>query len=93
MQEFRLNSYKKFLELNNPIFGPELKLDFDIITYYKKIDDKIHNDWKDVPKDVKETFESIGLPEAEKKYLAGVGAQYESEVIYHNMIKELEEKT
>lgn len=92
MTEFRLKSYQKFLELKNPNFGPELKIDFDIITYYKKIGNKIHNDWKDVPTDIKNTFETIGLPDAEKKYLAGVGAQYESEVIYHNMITELEEK-
>lgn len=92
MQEFRLKSYKKFIELNNPKFGPELKIDFDIINYYKKIDNKIYDNWKDVPQEARETFCSIGLPDAEKKYLAGVGAQYESEVIYHNMIKELEDK-
>ena len=92
MTEFRLKSYKKFIELNNPKFGPELKIDFDIINYYKKIDDKIHDDWKEVPKEARETFCKIGLPDAEKKYLAGVGAQFESEVIYHNMIKELEDK-
>lgn len=92
MQEFRLKAYKKFIELNNPKFGPELKIDFDIINYYKKIDDKIHNDWDEVPKEARETFCKIGLPDAEKKYLAGVGAQFESEVIYHNMIQELEEK-
>ena len=92
MKEFRLKAYKKFIELNNPKFGPELKIDFDIINYYKKIDDKIHNNWEDVPTTARETFCKIGLPEAEKKYLAGVGAQFESEVIYHNMIKELEEK-
>ena len=56
------------------------------------MDDKIHNDWNELPTNIKETFDKIGLPEAEKKYLAGVGAQYESEAIYHNMIKELEEK-
>ena len=92
MTEFRINAYKKFAELKNPIFGPEIKLDFSIINYYKKMDDKIHNDWNDLPTNIKETFDKIGLPEAEKKYLAGVGAQYESEAIYHNMIKELEEK-
>lgn len=92
MTEFRVNAYKKFSELKNPIFGPEIKLDFSIINYYKKMDDKIHNNWDDVPQDIKDTFDKIGLPEAEKKYLAGVGAQYESEAIYHNMIKELEEK-
>ena len=92
MKEFRINSYKKFKELNNPKFGPELKIDFDIINYYKKIDDKIHDKWENVPTEARETFCKIGLPDAEKKYLAGVGAQFESEVIYHNMIKELEEK-
>ena len=92
MTEFRINAYKKFVEFKNTIFGPEIKLDFSIINYYKKIDDKIHNDWNELPTNIKETFDKIGLPEAEKKYLAGVGAQYESEAIYHNMIKELEEK-
>ena len=92
MKEFRLNAYKKFIELNNPKFGPELKIDFDIINYYKKIDDKIYNKWENVPTEARETFCKIGLPDAEKKYLAGVGAQFESEVIYHNMIQELEEK-
>lgn len=92
MKEFRLNAYKKFKELNNPKFGPELKIDFDIINYYKKIDDKVHDKWENVPTEARETFCKIGLPDAEKKYLAGVGAQFESEVIYHNMIKELEDK-
>lgn len=92
MTEFRIKSYQKFLELSNPTFGPELKIDFSIINYYKKMTDKIHADWKDVPKDIKNTFDKIGLIEAEKKYLSGVGAQFESEVVYHHMIKELEEK-
>ena len=91
MRDFRLNSYEKFIQLNNPNFGPNLDIDFDNITYYKKIDE-VKNNWDDVPKDIKETFDKIGLPEAEQKYLAGVGAQYESEVIYHNMIDELNEK-
>ena len=92
MKEFRLNAYKKFKELNNPKFGPELKIDFDIINYYKKIDDKIYDKWENVPTEARETFCKIGLPDTEKKYLAGVGAQFESEVIYHNMIQELEDK-
>ena len=92
MTEFRVNSYKKFIELPNPIFGPELKIDFSIINYYKKMTDKVHNTWEDVPNDIKDTFDKIGLPEAEQKYLAGVGAQFESEVIYHHMLKELEDK-
>lgn len=92
MTEFRVKSFKKFLERPNPSFGPELKIDFSIINYYKRIDDKIHSNWNDVPKNIKNTFDKIGLPEAEQKYLAGVGAQFESEVIYHNMLKELEDK-
>ena len=92
MKNFRLKSLEKFLSLRNPVFGPELKIDFSKITYYKKVADGIVNNWDDVPIDIKNTFDKIGLPEAEKKYLAGVGAQYESEVIYHSMLKELEDK-
>ena len=92
MQEFRINSFKTFEKLSNPTFGPELKIDFDLINYYKKLDDKIHDNWNDVPIDIKNTFDKIGLPEAEKKYLSGVHAQYESEGIYSNMLKELEDK-
>ncbi|MDD4608043.1 MAG: Fe-S cluster assembly protein SufB [Bacilli bacterium] len=92
MHDFRLKSFEKFLEFSNPDFGPELKIDFSTINYYKKVSDRVHNDWNDIPIDIKNTFDKIGLPDAEQKYLAGVGAQYESEVIYHNMIKELEEK-
>ena len=92
MRDFRVNSYYKFDSLANPIFGPMLDIDFDDITYYKKVTDKVERSWDDVPKNVKDTFEKLGIPDAEKKYLAGVGAQYESEVVYHNMIKELEDK-
>ena len=92
MLDFRLKAFEKFEELDNPIFGPELNIDFDEITFYKKVSDNIANDWNDVDKDIKSVFDKIGLPEAESKYLCGVGAQFESEVIYHNMIKELEDK-
>ena len=92
MRDFRVNSYLKFEEMANPIFGPLLDIDFDDITYYKKVTEKVEKSWDDVPKDVKDTFDKLGIPEAEKKYLAGVGAQYESEVVYHNMIKELVDK-
>ena len=92
MTEFRVNAYNTFVNTPNPIFGPELNIDFSIINYYKKITDKVHNSWEDVPTSVKDTFDKIGLPEAEQKYLAGVGAQFESEVIYHHMLKELEDK-
>ncbi len=92
MTDFRVKSYQKFKELRNPNFGPEIHLNFDLITYYKRISDKIENDWSKVDKEAKETFEHVGLIDSEKKYLDGVGAQFESEVVYHNMIKELEEK-
>lgn len=92
MKEFRLNSYHKFEEIPEPSFGPILDIDFDNITYYRKVTDKVEKSWDDVPKDVRDTFDKLGIPEAEKKYLAGIGAQYESEVVYHNMIEKLEEK-
>lgn len=92
MREFRIESYNKFMELPQPTFGPELKIDFDNITYYRKVSDKVEDSWDKVPEDIKDTFDKLGIPEAEKKYLAGIGAQYESEVVYHNMIKKLEEK-
>ena len=91
MKNFRINSYKKFIELNNPNFGPKLDIDFDIINYYKKISD-LKNDWNEVDKNIKDTFDKIGLIEAECKYLDGVGAQFDSEVVYHNMLEYLEEK-
>ena len=92
MLDFRIKSFNKFEELSNPIFGPELRIDFDSINYFKRVSDTIANNWDDVDKDIKETFDKIGLPEAEKKYLDGTHAQYESEVIYSNMIKEVVDK-
>ena len=92
MTDFRLKALDTFLEKGNPTFGPELDIDFDSINYYKRVDDKVHDNWNDVNSDIRDTFDKIGLPDAEKKYLGGVGAQYESEVIYHNMIQELVDK-
>lgn len=92
MTDFRLASFKMFEKLSNPSFGPDIDINFDIIDYYKKVTDKVHSKWTEIPKDIKDVFDKIGLLEAEKKYLAGTHAQYESEVIYGNMIKELEEK-
>jgi len=92
MTDFRLNSYNKFEELKNPSFGPSFNIDFDLITYYKNIVDSVKNNWKQVNKQVKNTFDEIGLIDAEKKYLDGVGAQFDSVTVYHNMIKELEDK-
>ena len=91
MRDFRVNSYNTFSELSNPSFGPELNVDFDDITYYKKVGDNVRS-WEDVPKDIKDTFDKLGIIEAEQKYLAGIGAQVESEAIYHNMLEELIEK-
>lgn len=92
MRDFRVNSYFKFEEIPDPTFGPNLNIDFDDITYYKKIGEKVEQNWDNVPKDARETFCSLGLMDAEKKYLGGIGAQYESEVVYHNMLQELVDK-
>lgn len=92
MTEFRLKSYHKFIELENPNFGPKLDIDFDSINFYKRVADEVKDNWNEVDKEVKDTFDKIGLIESEKKYLDGVGAQFESEVVYHNMIQELMDK-
>ena len=92
MRNFRINSYLKFEEIPNPNFGPVIDIDFDDITYYKKVGDKVEDNWDNVDKDARETFCSLGLMDAEEKYLGGIGAQYESEVVYHNMLEELVEK-
>jgi len=92
MREFRLKSYEEFVKTPNPNFGPELKIDFDKINYYKKVSDKVEDNWENVSCPIRNTFEDVGLIDAEKKYLDGIGAQFESEVVYHNMIEELKEK-
>lgn len=92
MKDYRLASYQSFVNAPLPSFGPEIKINFDEITYYRSIGDKIHNNWDEVDRDVRETFEHIGLQDAEHKYLGGIGVQYESETIYHNMLSYLEEK-
>ena len=92
MTDFRLKAFEIFQQCSNPIFGPELKLDFNQINYFKRISDKVSDNWATVPKDAKETFEKLGVIDAEKKYLDGIGAQYESEVVYHHMLEELVEK-
>ena len=92
MREFRLNSLNKFFELPLPNFGPKIEVDFDSINYYKKREDNLTNNWDNVSCEVRKLFNNLGVIDAEKKYLDGSGAQYDSEVIYHNMIKELEDK-
>jgi Fe-S cluster assembly protein SufB len=92
MRDYRLASYDAFISMPLPCFGPELNIDLNEITYYRRVDDKIHRDWDEVDQNIRQTFEHIGLQEAEQKYLGGIGVQYESEAIYHNMLSYLEEK-
>lgn len=93
MLEFRLKALKYFEETPLPKFGPSLEdLDFSSYTYFIRPSAKVEKDWNDVPETIKNTFNKLGIPEAEQKYLAGVSTQYESEVVYHNMLKEVEEK-
>ena len=84
MLDFRLNSFEKFLELDNPSFGPEIDIDFNELNYYKKIAD-IETDWNNVDENIKTTFKDLGVIDAENKYLCGVSNQMESEVVYHNL--------
>jgi Fe-S cluster assembly protein SufB len=90
MLDFRLRAYDVFMKKPMPQWGGDLnKIDFQNIYYYAKASEKTEKNWDDVPDDVKNTFDKLGIPEAEKKFLAGVGAQYESEVVYHNLRKDL----
>lgn len=91
MREFRLKSYEVFKNKPMPSWGADLSdIDFDAITYYLRATDKQSRSWDDLPPEIKETYDRIGVPEAEKDFLAGVSAQYESEVVYESMNKELE---
>lgn len=92
MKDFRLKSYETFINFPMPSFGPKLDIDFNNIHYYKRINDKVFNNWDSVRCDVKNTFDDIGIISAEKEYLGGVSTQYESEVIYHNMLDEIKKK-
>ena len=93
MLDFRLEAYKIFLSKPMPNWGSDLSgIDFENIFYYLKPTEHNARSWDDVPDTIKNTFERLGIPEAERKFLAGVGAQYESEVIYHSLKKELEDQ-
>ena len=89
--DYRVKSYEIFKNLNDPDFGPKYTIDYDKIIYYKTIQDDMKNNWSDVNSNVQDEFKGLGVLESEKN-LDGIGIQYESEVIYHNMLKELEEK-
>lgn len=92
MLELRLKAYQKFVEMPLPSFGPDLsEIDWNDFTYYIKPSNKVENDWGEVPETIKETFNKLKIPEAEQKFLSGVSTQYESEVVYHNMLKEVED--
>ena len=91
MLDYRLRSLKVFRDSKLPDWGPDLSaLDFDDIIYYQKAMDRPARSWDDVPDEIKETFERIGIPQAEREYLAGAAVQYESEAVYHNMKAEFE---
>jgi len=91
MLEFRLKALDHFYKRPMPQWGGDLSgLNFDEITYYVKPSERTSRSWDEVPEEIKRTFDRLGIPEAEQKYLAGVSAQYESEVVYHNMKKDIE---
>ena len=90
MLNFRLRSYDTFMKKPMPVWGGDLsKINFQNIYYYTKASEKQSKSWDEVPESVRKTFDKLGIPEAEKKFLAGVGAQYESETVYHNLREDL----
>ena len=93
MRDARLHAYEVFLTKPMPKWGGDLEgMDFDAYTYYIKPTDKREDAWGDVPEDIRKTFDRLGVPEAERKFLAGVGAQYESEMVYHSIQEDLAKK-
>lgn len=93
MLEYRLRAYETFRKLPMPHWGAHLSdIDFEDIYYYVKPTEEQTTSWEDLPEEIRTTYDRLGIPEAEKKYLAGVGAQYDSEVVYHNIRKDLEQK-
>lgn len=93
MTDYRLRAFEAFLKKPMPTWGVDLSsLDFDEYTYYIKPSDRMGTTWEEVPESIKNTFDRLGIPDAERKYLAGVSTQYESEVVYHNMLAEVEDK-
>ena len=92
VKDYRLKSYEYFEKMNKTLpFGPKFKLNFDDIIYYKSATDELTDDWSKVMKPIKSELDKLGVLESEQ-YMAGMGVQYESEVIYHNMLKELTDK-
>lgn len=93
VSDYRLKGYKSFVEQGMPEFGPEINLNFEDVIYYKnnEADKRLENNWNNILKPVVDELDSVGVLESEKHF-GGMGVQYESEVIYHNMIEELEKK-
>ncbi len=93
MLELRLKAYRAFDKKPMPQWGAELNdINFDDFIYYSKSSEQMQNNWEDVPEEIRNTFKKLGIPEAEAKYLSGVATQYDSEMVYHNMLEEVEEK-
>ncbi len=91
MRDFRLKALDHFLSRPTPAWGGNLaQIDWDDIHYFVRASDRNSANWDDVPEDIKNTFDRLGIPEAERKFLSGVGAQYESEVVYHQVNEKLE---
>jgi Fe-S cluster assembly protein SufB len=93
MRDFRLKALDHFEKRPTPTWGGNLgQIDFEDIHYFVRASEKASRDWEEVPEDIKKTFDRLGIPEAERKFLAGVGAQYESEVVYHQVREDLEKQ-
>ena len=93
MLEYRLKAFKAFEKIALPKFGPKLDhIDLNDFVYFTRPSEKEQTTWEKVPETIKNTFAKLGIPEAEQKYLAGVSTQYESEVVYHNMLQEVQGK-
>jgi Fe-S cluster assembly protein SufB len=93
MLEFRLKALKHYMQRPMPNWGADIsQLDLSSITYYVRPSDMSSKSWDDVPENIKDTFDKLGIPEAEQKFLAGVGAQYESEMVYHSIQEHLEKQ-
>lgn len=93
MRDFRLRAYGIFIRKPMPTWGADLSgINFDEYTYYLRPTDRKGQTWDEVPEEIRRTFERLGIPEAERKFLAGVGAQYESEVVYHHIREDLAKK-
>ena len=90
MRDFRLSALEVFQAKPMPAWGPDLShIRLEDIFYYARASDRVERDWNDVPENIRNTFDRLGVPEAERKFLAGVGAQYDSEVVYHHLREEL----